>query len=183
MGDMLELGEMKAALHRRGRQAHGSGGHPDARGGRPGCTQETADGARRAGVGEVHHHLDSVRCAESLGDLLRDGDLIVVKGSRGMHMDRIVRALIFRFAGTPGQLMFFRMLYELFATRSSAFNVFQYITFRTAMAALTAFVVSFLLGPRMISSLRQLQIGQEIREEGPSSHQAKKGTPTMGGTV
>ena len=62
------------------------------------ATQETADGARRAGVDEVHHHLDSVRCAESLGDLLRDGDLIVVKGSRGIRMDHIVRALIFRFA-------------------------------------------------------------------------------------
>ena len=69
--------------------------------------------------------------------------------------------------------MFFRMLYEL-RDSVSAFNVFQYITFRTAMATVTALVVSLLLGPRMISSLRHLQIGQEIREEGPSSHQAKK---------
>jgi phospho-N-acetylmuramoyl-pentapeptide-transferase len=78
--------------------------------------------------------------------------------------------------------MFFRLLYELRDT-VSAFNVFQYITFRTAMAMLTALIVSLLLGPRMISSLRHLQIGQEIREEGPSSHQAKKGTPTMGGLL
>ncbi len=61
-------------------------------------TQDTADAARRAGVGEVHHYADSVRCAESIGDLLRDGDLIVVKGSRGLRMGRIVRALISRFA-------------------------------------------------------------------------------------
>jgi len=78
--------------------------------------------------------------------------------------------------------MFYRILYELRDT-VSAFNVFQYITVRTAMATLTALVVSLLLGPRMISSLRHLQIGQEIREEGPSSHQTKKGTPTMGGLL
>jgi len=78
--------------------------------------------------------------------------------------------------------MFFRLLYE-FRDSVSAFNVFQYITVRTAMAALTALVVSFLLGPRMIRSLRRLQIGQEIREDGPSSHQSKKGTPTMGGLL
>ncbi len=78
--------------------------------------------------------------------------------------------------------MFFRLLYELRDT-VSAFNVFQYITFRAAMATLTALIVSLLLGPRMISSLRHLQIGQEIREEGPSSHQTKKGTPTMGGLL
>lgn len=78
--------------------------------------------------------------------------------------------------------MFFRLLYELRDT-VSAFNVFQYITFRAAMATLTALIVSLLLGPRMISSLRHLQIGQEIREEGPSSHQIKKGTPTMGGLL
>ncbi len=61
-------------------------------------TQETADAARRAGVGEVHHHTDSARCAESIGDLVRDGDLIVVKGSRGVRMGHIVRALTSRFA-------------------------------------------------------------------------------------
>jgi UDP-N-acetylmuramyl pentapeptide synthase len=61
-------------------------------------THETADAAKRAGVGEVHHYADSIRCAESIADLVRDGDLIVVKGSRGLRMGRIVRALISRFA-------------------------------------------------------------------------------------
>jgi phospho-N-acetylmuramoyl-pentapeptide-transferase len=64
-----------------------------------------------------------------------------------------------------------------------AFNVFRYITFRTAMSALTALLVALLLGPWMIRRLQQFQIGQEIREEGPASHQSKKGTPTMGGLL
>ena len=78
--------------------------------------------------------------------------------------------------------MFFHLLYPL-RDAIGAFNVFQYITFRTAMATLTALLVSLLLGPRLIVRLRQFQIGQEIREEGPSSHQAKRGTPTMGGLL
>jgi phospho-N-acetylmuramoyl-pentapeptide-transferase len=78
--------------------------------------------------------------------------------------------------------MFYHLLYPLRDT-IGAFNVFQYITFRTAMATLTALLVSLLLGPWMIERLRQSQIGQEIREEGPSSHQVKRGTPTMGGLL
>src|SRR5881296_3706142 len=62
-------------------------------------------------------------------------------------------------------------------------NVFQYITFRTAYASLTALLISLLLGPWLIRRLREFQIGQQIREEGPSSHRAKAGTPTMGGLL
>ena len=62
-------------------------------------------------------------------------------------------------------------------------NVFQYITFRTAMASMTALLFSLLLGPSLIAKLREFQIGQTIREEGPESHQAKAGTPTMGGIL
>jgi phospho-N-acetylmuramoyl-pentapeptide-transferase len=58
-------------------------------------------------------------------------------------------------------------------------NVFGYITFRTAVASLTALVLSLALGPWLINRLRQFQIGQYIREEGPQSHQKKAGTPTM----
>jgi phospho-N-acetylmuramoyl-pentapeptide-transferase len=61
--------------------------------------------------------------------------------------------------------------------------VFGYITFRSAMSTLTGLLVALLLGPGLISKLRQFQIGQEIRAEGPSSHQAKRGTPTMGGLL
>ncbi len=62
-------------------------------------------------------------------------------------------------------------------------NVFQYITFRTAYASITALLISLLLGPWLITRLREFQIGQHIREEGPKSHQKKAGTPTMGGLL
>jgi phospho-N-acetylmuramoyl-pentapeptide-transferase len=62
-------------------------------------------------------------------------------------------------------------------------NVFRYITFRTAAASLTALLISLLLGPSMIRKLREFQIGQVIRHEGPASHRAKAGTPTMGGLL
>jgi phospho-N-acetylmuramoyl-pentapeptide-transferase len=62
-------------------------------------------------------------------------------------------------------------------------NVFQYITFRTAYASITALLISLLLGPWLIARLRDFQVGQQIREEGPKSHQKKAGTPTMGGLL
>src|SRR5437870_1285321 len=62
-------------------------------------------------------------------------------------------------------------------------NVFQYITFRTAYASLTALLISLLLGPWLIRRLQKFQIGQHIREDGPQSHLAKAGTPTMGGVL
>jgi len=63
------------------------------------------------------------------------------------------------------------------------FNVFRYITVRTALAGVTALALSFLLGPGLIRLLRKKQIGQEIRADGPQSHFAKKGTPSMGGLL
>ena len=60
-------------------------------------SRETADAAKRGGVTEVHHYNDSKSCAESMGDHLGDGDLIVVKGSRGIHLGRVVRSLQERF--------------------------------------------------------------------------------------
>jgi phospho-N-acetylmuramoyl-pentapeptide-transferase len=65
----------------------------------------------------------------------------------------------------------------------SGLNVVRYITFRTAVASLTALVLVLVLGPWMIRRLRRFQIGQHIREEGPSAHQQKAGTPTMGGIL
>ena len=78
------------------------------------------------------------------------------------------------------------MLYELLvplAKYNTAFNVFRYITFRTAMATVTALVISFLLGPWLINRLRQMQHGESsVREDTPERHQkTKAGTPTMGG--
>jgi phospho-N-acetylmuramoyl-pentapeptide-transferase len=85
--------------------------------------------------------------------------------------------------------MLYHILYEFLYPLNTVWpplrvlNVFQYITFRTAYASLTALLISLVLGPWLISRLREFQIGQQIREEGPQSHQKKKGTPTMGGLL
>ena len=63
------------------------------------------------------------------------------------------------------------------------FNIFQYITFRSAYAAVTALLICFIFMPRLISFLRRKQVGQEIREDGPQTHLIKSGTPTMGGIL
>jgi len=78
--------------------------------------------------------------------------------------------------------LLYYLLFPLHTTYSG-FNVFRYITFRAAMAALMSLAVSFLLGPWLIRSLTEKQIGQQIREDGPASHSSKAGTPTMGGTL
>ena len=78
--------------------------------------------------------------------------------------------------------MLFHLLYPLHDS-FKILNVFRYITFRTALATLTALLISLALGPRLIDKLREFQIGQQIRPEGPLSHQTKKGTPTMGGLL
>ncbi|MEK7375462.1 MAG: phospho-N-acetylmuramoyl-pentapeptide-transferase [Thermodesulfobacteriota bacterium] len=78
--------------------------------------------------------------------------------------------------------MLFHLLYPLHEVYSF-FNVFRYITFRTIYAAITALVICFVVGPWLIRKLHELQIGQTIREDGPDSHLAKKGTPTMGGIL
>src|SRR5579871_716551 len=79
------------------------------------------------------------------------------------------------------------MLYYLFffALRPhlNALNVFRYITVRTAVAGLTALLLSLILGPWVIQRLRALQVKQYIRDEGPKAHQKKSGTPTMGGVL
>src|SRR5258706_7206662 len=62
-------------------------------------------------------------------------------------------------------------------------NVIQYVTFRTALAAITALLISLLFGGKVVKKLADLKFGQEIREEGPASHQEKRGTPTMGGIL
>ncbi len=64
-----------------------------------------------------------------------------------------------------------------------ALNVFQYITFRTAYASITSLLISLAFGGRVIRYLQRLNVGQQIREEGPQAHLAKKGTPTMGGVL
>src|SRR5260370_20746507 len=76
--------------------------------------------------------------------------------------------------------MLFHLLYA-FRHQVTALNVIRYITFRTAVASLTALFLVLALGPWAIERLRRLQVGQPIREEGPQAHKAKAGTPTLGG--
>src|SRR5215217_5280610 len=64
-----------------------------------------------------------------------------------------------------------------------ALNVFQYVTFRTAYATITALLISLFFGGRLIEALKEWKVGQQIREEGPQAHQVKRGTPTMGGVL
>ena len=78
------------------------------------------------------------------------------------------------------------MLYHLLVSlypQVPVFNVARYITFRTAAASMTALLISLVMGPWLIRRLRDFQIGQVIRHEGPQSHKAKAGTPTMGGIL
>jgi len=78
--------------------------------------------------------------------------------------------------------MLYHLLFPLH-TSYSFFNVFRYITFRTIYAAITALLISFIIGPWLIRRLRERQIGQTIRHNGPESHLVKEGTPTMGGVL
>ena len=78
--------------------------------------------------------------------------------------------------------MLYYLLYPL-KDLFSPLNVFQYITFRSAIAAMLALIISFILGPVIINHLRKNQIGEQIRKHGPQSHYSKEGTPTMGGLI
>jgi len=75
--------------------------------------------------------------------------------------------------------LLFQKLYPYFGP----FRIFRYLTFRTAFASLTALFTGLIIGPLVINRLREFQIGQYIREEGPKAHQKKAGTPTMGGVL
>ena len=75
------------------------------------------------------------------------------------------------------------LLSEWLEPYARAFNVFGYITLRAVLATMTALVISFVIGPRMIAWLARMKIGQSVRDDGPQSHLAKAGTPTMGGAL
>jgi phospho-N-acetylmuramoyl-pentapeptide-transferase len=79
--------------------------------------------------------------------------------------------------------MLYWLLFEKLYPYIRPFRVFQYATFRTAFASLTALFLCIALGPWLINKLREFQIGQHIREDGPKSHHKKAGTPTMGGVL
>jgi phospho-N-acetylmuramoyl-pentapeptide-transferase len=79
--------------------------------------------------------------------------------------------------------MLYYLLYHTLQKYFSPLNVFRYITVRTVYASLTAMFLALVFGPWLIRRLRELQIGQYIREEGPQEHKKKAGTPTMGGVL
>ncbi len=79
--------------------------------------------------------------------------------------------------------MLYWLLYQRLYAHFPPFRIFRYVTFRTAFASLTALFMGLIIGPAIIRQLREFQIGQYIREEGPKAHQKKAGTPTMGGVL
>ena len=79
--------------------------------------------------------------------------------------------------------MLYWLLYQKLFPYFRPFRIFRYLTFRTAFASLTALLITLVIGPYVIEKLREFQIGQYIREEGPKAHQKKAGTPTMGGVL
>ena len=78
--------------------------------------------------------------------------------------------------------MLYKLIY-LFHTDLSWLNVFRYITFRTILSSLTALVICFVFGGWIIRKLGAMQVGQQIRDDGPPNHKSKAGTPTMGGCL
>ncbi|MFH1015089.1 MAG: phospho-N-acetylmuramoyl-pentapeptide-transferase [Nitrospirota bacterium] len=78
--------------------------------------------------------------------------------------------------------MLYSLLYSLHDW-FSPFNVFRYITFRTALAVLTAMLITFIIGPEVIKRLRRFSVTQQVRDDGPQTHMGKTGTPTMGGVL
>src|SRR3954468_2069425 len=83
--------------------------------------------------------------------------------------------------------LFYELIYSHFKDQDwylvKALNVFQYVTFRTAYASVTALLISLVFGRKLINGLKRWNIGQQIREEGPQAHMAKRDTPTMGGLL
>lgn len=79
--------------------------------------------------------------------------------------------------------MLYWLFFETLFPQFSPFRIFGFVTFRTLAASIAAFLIAVLAGPWFIRKMQELQIGQQIRTDGPESHQSKKGTPTMGGLL
>ena len=179
IGEMLELGELSESLHREcGRAAAASrlaklitiGGDP---------ARALGEAAIDAGMprAAVTHFDNSTDAAPAIA-----AQVTVRRRRAGQgiarHADRSR-------GGAPHggvRLMLYHLLIS-FYPQVSVLNVARYITFRTAAASMTALVISLVMGPWLIRRLRDFQIGQVIRQEGPESHRAKAGTPTMGGLL
>jgi phospho-N-acetylmuramoyl-pentapeptide-transferase len=95
----------------------------------------------------------------------------------------LTRGDFLRTSGDEAGALLYWLLYQKLFPYFRLFRIFRYLTFRTVFASLTALLIGLLIGPYVIEKLREFQIGQYIREEGPQSHQKKSGTPTMGGVL
>ena len=182
LGEMLELGDHALALHEECGRAAAAAGLTMlfAIGGAP--ARALADAAVAAGM------------PRELGRVLRAecGGARAGVGAGAARRPRAGQGIAWHAYGSGGgsscggvRLMLFYLLPQLASMSPvlGALNVTRYITFRTAAASLTAFAISMLFGPWLIRTLRDFQIGQIIRQEGPQSHRAKAGTPTMGGLL
>lgn len=174
LGEMLELGDFSARYHAECGKAAAELGVSVIVSVGGSAARALADAASEAGSAVVHHVADSTAAAALARNLVREGDAVLVKGSRGIRMEAVVQALT-----EGGALMLYHLLYRLHDTYS-ILNVTRYITFRTAAASITALIISLAFGGVLIRKLREFQIGQVIRHEGPESHRPKAGTPTMG---
>ena len=147
------------------------------------CAPRSRRGIRRSARSFFEN---SEEAAKFLEEFVAPGDLLLLKGSRGVRMEKILEAIDARHRRARRETHCrsrwkqrrkgaAEMLYYLFffALRPhfSPLNVFRYITVRTAVASLTALLLSLLLGPWVIERLRELQVKQYIREEGPKGHQ------------
>ena len=112
------------------------------------------------------HFNDNFSLLEKLNELLTDGDIVLIKGSRSMQLDQLINEL--------------KMLNELLLPLREYFgflNLFEYITFRAGASAILALLISFIFGPFVVKKLINLQIGESIRDHGPDSHKEKQVLP------
>ena len=192
-GEMRELGPSSAHLHREGGEFAGKSGKVDYVIGVQGDAAQIVEGAVRAGLTREHTKFFATpaEAAAFLAGLVKPGDLLLVKriaqredgrdrrcAAGAVHAGR--RAAERRAGATE---MLYYLLYHVLQKYFSPLNVFRYITVRTVYASLTAMFLALVFGPWLIRQLRELQIGQFIREEGPQAHKKKAGTPTMGGVL
>ena len=198
-GEMLELGPEGEGLHVECGEATAG---MDVVIGVRGLAAKLVEGAKAAGVAA-----EFVETPEAAGEWLkanlREGDVALLKASRGVRLERALEAsgaglkcgkqiagLYKKKSKDPedkidgeASVLLYWLLYQKLFPYFRVLRVFRYVTFRCVFASLTALLIGLLIGPFVIERLRQFQIGQYIREEGPQSHQKKGGTPTMGGIL
>ena len=121
------------------------------------------------------HAENSATLIPHLAATLRAGDVVTVKGSLGSKMKPIVEAIVALGRAEGAALMLYHLLTPL-ADEFGPLNLFRYITFRSGGALLTALLISFLFGTRVIARLRsRQQMGQPIRDDGPETHFDQEG--------